>query len=49
MKLVSFSEWFWMLPLFAIFIGISLLSLRVVVQLVNRVLLLTIESDECGL
>jgi hypothetical protein len=45
MELISFWGWFWLLQFFVIFMVISLLSLRVVVQLVNRALLFTIEID----
>ncbi len=45
MEILGISTWYFLMPLFAIFAAILLVSFRVVMQLVNRVLLLTIELD----
>ncbi len=45
MEILGFYTWYFLLPPMIIFTAILLVSLRVVMQLVNRVLLLTIELD----
>ncbi len=47
MKLVGIWEWFWLLPLSVIIMVILLVFMLVTMGLVNQVLLLTAESDEC--